>query len=192
MAISMGDLDKKCFKGAGFNAIQRAITEMYGEAGLKKVLDAGSAELRQFSSRKVLDNEWIPDRIGSDLMITADRVFGRGDYALIRKIGAWVAKDNLKGIYKVYIKMTSISGLLRRADQIWSQYFNTGSVKVLLAEPKHYQFEVVDYIPDPDTCIGVLGWLDVFIEAYKVKGVASHPECKLKGHNRCIFDIKLD
>jgi len=184
--------DQQAFKGAGFKAMIRAITELYGAPALQKVLQAAGPELRQFATRKVLDNEWIPDRIGTDLMINADKVLGRGDYSLIRKLGYHVAKDNLTGIYKIYVKMTSISGLLKRADQIWSQYFNTGTVKVVLAEPKHYQFEVVDHTPYQDTCIGVLGWLDMFIEVYKVKGVASHPECKLKGHGKCVFDIKLE
>jgi hypothetical protein len=184
--------DQQAFKGAGFKAMLRAITELYGEPALQKVLQAAGPELRQYTARKVLENEWIPDRIGTDLLITADKVLGRGDYTLIRTFGYHVAKDNLKGIYKIYIKITSISGLLKRADQIWSQYFNTGKVKVVMAEEKHFQFEVLDYSPYPDTCIGVLGWLDMFLEVYKVKGVASHPQCKLKGSGKCIFDIKLE
>jgi hypothetical protein len=188
----MNAQELQAFKGAGFKAMLRAITTMHGEAGLKKVLAGASPELKSLTIRKVLDNEWIPDKLGTELMVSADRVLGQGDYSQIRKISYFVAKDNLTGIYKIYVKMTSINGLLKRADQIWKQYFSTGTVKTLLAEPNHFQFEVLDYIPYPDTCIGVLGWLDMFMEVYKRKGVASHPECKLKGHSRCLFDIKLE
>lgn len=188
----MTNPENPCFKGTGFKTMLKALEDMYGEDGLKKVLDAGTPELRSYASKKILDNEWIPDRIGSNLLVTADKLLGRNDTVLIRKVGYWLAKDNLKGIYKIYVKMSSIAGLLKRADQIWRQYFSTGTVKVLLSEKKHYQFEVVEYIPDVDTCPGVLGWLDAFIEAYKVKGVASHPECKIKGQSRCVFDIKLE
>ena len=188
----MNTQDQQAFKGTGFKAMLRAITAMHGDTGLKKVLEKASPELKSLTIRKVLDNEWVPDKLGAELMVSADRILGQGDYSKIRKIGYFVAKDNLTGIYKIYVKMTSINGLLKRGDQIWKQYFNSGSVKTLLAEPNHFQFEVVDHTPFPDTCMGVLGWLDMFIKVYKRKGVASHPECKLKGHNRCVFDIKLD
>lgn len=188
----MNAQNTQCFKGTGFKAMLKAINDLYGEAAVTKVLAAGTPELRAYAAKKVLDNEWVPDRVGSNLFLTADRVLGKGDYAIIRKMSYMLAKDNLTGIYRVYVKMSSINGLLKRADQIWRQYFNTGTVKVLLAEKKHFQFEVVDYVPDSDTCIGVLGWLDAFIEAYKVKAVPSHPECKLKGNARCVFDIKLE
>jgi hypothetical protein len=188
----MNTQDQQSFKGAGFKAMVRALNEMYGEAAVKRVIEACGPELRSFVAKKTLDNVWLPDRVGTDLVVTADRLLGKGDFSLIRKVGYCVAKDNLTGIYKIYVKMSSISGLLKRADQIWRQYFNTGNVKVLLAEKKHFQFEVVDYTPYPDTCIGVLGWLDMFLEVYKVKGVASHPDCKLKGQGHCIFDITLE
>jgi hypothetical protein len=188
----MNAQDQQAFKGAGFKAMLRAITTLHGEAGLKKVLDNASPDLKTLTTRKVLDNEWIQDRLGTELMVSADRILGQGDLSQIRKISYLVAKDNLTGIYKIYVKMTSINGLLKRADQIWKQYFNSGSVKTLLTEPNHFQFEVLDHHPYPDTCIGVLGWLDMFMEVYKRKGVASHPECKRSGHSRCIFDIKLE
>jgi hypothetical protein len=184
--------DQQAEKGSAFNGTVRAIKELYGEEALKKILEAGSPELRELCSRKVLDNEWVPDRVASSLMLTADRLYGRGDLAAIRKIGFLVAHYNLTGIYKIYVKMSSIGGLVKRADQIWKQYFNIGRVQVLLSEEKHFQFEIMDHDPFPEKCTAILGWLDMFIEVYKVKGVATHPECKAKGQRRCVFDIKLE
>jgi hypothetical protein len=181
--------DYQKFKGAGFNAQLKAITTLYGASGLEKVIEASSEEFKEYTRKKVLENEWIPDRVGAEGLFLADKILGKGDLALVRKLGYMIAKDNLSGIYKAFIKLTTIESLLKRADVVWKKYYSEGYIEIITQEPKHYVFEIVNYQPYPSTCIALLGWLDTFLEVYKLKGTATHTECKNKGGERCIFEM---
>jgi len=181
--------DYQRFKGAGFNAQLRAITELFGEAGLQKVIDGSSDEFKQWAKKKVLENEWVPDRVGAEGLSQADKILGKGDLTVIRKLGYMVAKYNLSGIYKAFVKLTTIESLLKRADVVWKKYYSDGYIEILTQEPKHYIFEIVNYQPYPSSCIALLGWLDTFLEVYKLKGTATHPECKNRGGKHCIFEM---
>jgi hypothetical protein len=181
--------DYQRFKGAGFNAQLKAITDLYGEAGLKKVIAGSSDEFKEWAKKKVLENEWIPDRVGAEGLSQADRILGKGDLSLVRKLGYLIAKDNLSGIYKVFIRLTTIESLLKRADVVWKKYYSDGFIEILTQEPNHYIFEIVNYQPYPSTCTALLGWLDTFFEVYKLKGTATHIECKNRGGKRCIFEL---
>jgi len=181
--------DYQNFKGAGFKAQLKAISDLFGERGLQKVLIASSVELRALAKKKLLDNEWVPDRLSGELLAKADQVLGKGDLSLIRKIGYMLAKDNLSGIYKAFIKLSSIEAILKRANLVWKKYYSHGYIDVIDKTPGHYIFEVANYQPYTSTCIGLLGWLDMFLEVYKLKGKATHTECKLRGGTRCIFEL---
>jgi hypothetical protein len=181
--------DYQKFKGAGFNAQLKAITNIYGDAGLQKLIAGSSDEFKEYAKKKVLENEWIPDRVGAEGLSQADKILGNGDEALIRKLGYLIAKDNLSGIYKVFVKLTTIESLLKRADVVWKKYYSEGYIEILTQEPKHYVFEIANYQPYPSTCIALLGWLDTFLEVYKLKGTATHIECKNRGGKRCIFEM---
>lgn len=181
--------DYQRFKGAGFNAQLKAITALFGEAGLQKVIEGSSDEFKGWARKKVLENEWVPDRVGAEGLSQADKILGKGDMALVRKLGYLIAKDNLSGIYKAFIKLTTIESLLKRADVVWKKYYSDGYIEILTQEPKRYVFEIVNYQPYPSTCIALLGWLDTFLEVYKLKGTATHTECKNRGGKRCIFEM---
>jgi hypothetical protein len=185
--------DEQKFKGAGFNGIVEAIRERYGDAGLQKVLKRCSPDVRALTSRKVLDNEWVADDAGAELMEMADKVLSNGDWTLMRWIGYKVAKIHLRGIYKVFVKFTTFKSILKRANVVWKKYYTEGELKVVKWEKGLFQFEVVGYKGSPSNCMGVLGWLDMFLEVYKVKGGrAEHDQCRIKGSDKEIYTITWD
>ena len=182
--------EEKKVKGAVVNSIINVLKEKLGEGGYQKVLSKCSPECRQMAMRKIYDSEWIADYYGDELMETADKMYSNRDWKLMRYIGYKVAREHFKGIYKVFVKFTSFKSILKRANVIWKKYFSEGHLEVLKWEEGIYQFEVLDTEPTPANCMGVLGWLDMFLEVYKVDGTAEHTECKLKGDKRSIFTLR--
>jgi hypothetical protein len=180
------------FKGAAFNSLVKAIRERFGEEGLQKVVRECGPEVKRLINRKVLDNEWVSDYPGDELQVKTDQIFGRGDGRIMKEIGYTMAMDNLRGIYKVFVKFTSLKSVLKRANVIWSKYFNKGWINVLDEGKNHYSFEIVDYDPLPSTCAGVEGWLNMFLEVYKKKGTVEHSKCKLRGDKKCIYELKWE
>ena len=181
--------EEQKFKGAGLNALIQVLKERYGEAEYTKMVSRCSPDVKRYVNRKIYDNEWIPDSISAELTETADKTFEGGKDKLLRDMGYLIAHYNLSGIYKVFVKFSSIKSVLKRADLIWKKYYSHGEIKILKNEDRHFVFEVIDYEPYRSSCPGVLGWVDLFLELYKKKGTVTHPECKLKGDKRCVFDL---
>jgi hypothetical protein len=139
-----------------------------------------------------MDTEWVPERISAELSETADKTFGKGDGVLMRQIGYKIAKDNLKGIYKAFIKLTSIKSLLRRANVVFKKYYSHGWIEPVEESEKSYTFEIVGHTPFPSTCPGILGWIDAIIEVYKLKGTVTHTQCKVRGDKKCVYRLEWE
>lgn len=182
-------LQDQKFKGAGFNAIVGVVRERFGEDAVRKIVEKCNPETRSYATRKVLDNEWVPDVVSAEFIEVADKVMGRGDESLMRWIGYQVAKENLSGIYKAFVKMSSIQSILKRANVVWKKYYSHGYLETIELEKGRFVFEVRQYDPTPSSCPSLLGWMDMFLEVYKKKGKAEHVECRLKGGKCCRFKL---
>jgi hypothetical protein len=182
--------DDEKFKGAGFKTQVDIVKQLFKDEGLEKIKENASEDLKAHLERKIMDTEWIPERISAELSEKADKVLGRGDGALMRRIGYHIAIDNLKGVYKAFVKLTNIKSLLRRANVVWKKYYSHGWIETVDEGKNHFTFEVVGKHPYPSTCPGVLGFVDAVVEVYKVKGKVTHTECKIKGDKRCVFHLE--
>jgi hypothetical protein len=178
------------FKGAGMKVIIDFIRYRFGDEGLQKVMKKVSPVAREIATRRIRDNEWIPDEYGDEIMVKMDEIFGNGDGALIRDASKYIAESNLKGVYKAFAKMSSIESLLGRASTLWKRYYNQGDVEILDKGPGYIEAEIVDYRPFRSTCLGLQGWIDMIFEFYKTDGSIEHPECKMRGDKRCVFILK--
>jgi len=183
---------KQHFKGAALKGIIEYIRSRWGEEGLQKVIDNMSPDAREWGVRRIMDNEWVPDAHSNEFLVTMDKLFGRGDMALVRKAWKDIAAQNLSGVYRVFAKMSSVESIMKRSDVLWKTYYDTGKIHIIKKGKGHMEAEVVGYVPYESSCPGLLGWIDYIFEFYKVKGQVTHPMCKLRGDPQCIYDIKWE
>lgn len=184
--------EEEKFKGAGFKTQIEVMRELFGDKGLETVKKQSSQELRSYLTRKIMDTEWIPERVSAELSEKTDKILGKGDGALMRQIGYKIAMENLKGIYKAFVKLTSIKSLLKRANVVYKKYYSHGWIEPVEDGKNFYSFQVVGNDPFPSTCPGILGFVDAILEVYKLEGTVTHTECRLKGGKRCVFRLEWE
>jgi len=104
---------------------------------LRKVLGAaGTAAESQFlekltpaeaeSYRTALPVSWLAAETTTRLFEAAAEVLHPGDAQGIRRLGRELARDNLKGIYRALLRMTTISFVVGLSARLWGMYHDQG------------------------------------------------------------------
>lgn len=174
-------------KAAGINAMLKWIEATKGREMVARVLDAVPPEHRKVLGGRLLENEWVDDRVAFALTIAIDKVLGAGDGAYYRIVGRVVARETLRGIYRIFLKLAGMDVVVRRANSVWRAYFDTGRFDVLEVGKGFARVRLLDYAPFPTTCPGIMGWIDVIYEFYHLEGTTEHTSCLRSGGQYCEF-----
>lgn len=178
-------------KGTSVAAVIRFVEREWGAEGLSRLASAVKPrEAAQLLTGRVLAGSWYPFADFAALLEAAETVFGgKGDVA--RREGQYCAEWDLRGVYRVFIKLASPGFLVERAGKVWRQYYDSGDLVVLEPGPSSVVFELRDFAsPHRAHCETVLGWSQRAAELTGVGDVtASHPECRARGDAKCVFRI---
>jgi len=60
------------------------------------------------------------------------------------RLGAYIASEDLGGVYRVLLKLGSVDGTLRVLAGVWGRYFDEGRATLIGTQPYDYTFEVID------------------------------------------------
>ncbi|MBN1548812.1 MAG: hypothetical protein JW902_19330 [Syntrophaceae bacterium] len=133
------------YKGTGI-VFLRSLLERYShEAAFLAGLTPEEKDVYQ----KTLPISWVPIQQVDALFIKAAAQLkpGASQDAGLRYIGEEMAKDNLKGLYRILIKAFTISVILKQAAKLWGVYHGQGVAKIANQEEKQVDF-VVEAYPD--------------------------------------------
>lgn len=181
-------------KAVHLKSYKKFVATQGGEVVYLNILSQLSEEDRNVVEGTVHLGQWLDYDLWWRLLTIADRVLGNGDYAIVRQIGAFDAKENLSTIYKVFIAMMSIPAVVRRSSMIWKQYYDSGTINVVSVEAKQAELHLVDF---PDLPLHheeeLLGWMGAAIEmtGSKLKKI-EHTTCMAKGDPCCTFLLEWD
>jgi hypothetical protein len=179
-------------KGTSVAAIVRFVNENWGDAGLLRLAGAiRDPDIVPIVEGKVLAGSWYPFAYFTELLDTAESLFGGGIDDFSRREGASCADYDLRGVYRVFVRFTSIDFVIERSGKVWRQYYDSGDLVILETESRHVAFELREFAaPHRGHCGTVLGWSE---RAAELSGVAevrgAHSSCRARGDHRCVFEI---
>ncbi len=147
-------------------------------------------EVEQIRVTGALKSAWYPYRMFIELIEAIDRRFGKGDGSLIPTLGGEVARADLKTVYKVFFKLASPNFIVEKATQVWSRYYDSGSLVTRQNDPGHVIIEMRDFVqPHRAHCLSVLGWMR---ETLRMSGASDcevvHTTCRTRGQAICEFE----
>ena len=182
-------------KGTSINAILRFVVQNWGDEGLERLaVHMPSPETAAIVRNSVLAGSWYPFAYFAQILDAAEALFGNGTGTFARRQGAACADVDLRGVYRVFIRFTSVGFLVERAGKVWRQYYDSGELVVLESEKHFVNFELRGFAsPHRGHCETVLGWswrASELSGASKVHG--SHPSCRARGEKRCLFRMEWD
>ena len=159
----------------------------HGEAGMQRLVAQCTPALRQTIETGVHKARWYPFAEFVELNTVIDRLFGNGDYGLIRELGRFGADANLTTIYRLFYKVGTVHWILGRAVRLWSAHYDSGYLEVMTRGPKTTVLRIRGFdTPHETHCLSVMGWCERSIELSGGKDVTvGEPLCRTKGHELC-------
>ncbi|MCH9680278.1 MAG: hypothetical protein K0V04_02500 [Deltaproteobacteria bacterium] len=125
-----------------------------------EVLAEVSEPTREAVASGLLETRWYPYEVLIDLSSTADRVLGKGDWALCREMGRFSCEKNLTTVHRLLLKFGNVGHLVERAATAWRSQFDAGEI---IIHERHRDLYVVEVrgVPEPSRahCAGISGWM---------------------------------
>lgn len=163
--------------------------ETQGPGARERVLSQLTPEDRRIVDRSVLINSWLEYNLWWRLLQAADTTLGQGNGNKIRELGAFDARQSLKGIYRVFVALFKPEFLISRASMIWRLYYDAGRMQVCRIESKRAELHLLDL---PGLPVGheyeLLGWMEAALQlAGALAPEIIHTQCLAKGDPHCTF-----
>jgi hypothetical protein len=179
-------------KGSAWLVNLDFIRTKFGPDAVVKVIRTMSQADQQEMIKAILPSTWGPDfTVFMRFILAADKVWGRGDMALLPEAAANHFKRDTK-MYSMLMGLFSTGAMLRNATTIWKMYFKPcGEPNSVEMGPKHFQLQLTNFENMPLHH-------DVYHNQYAIEILkiskctnykVDHIQCTARGDAKCIWDI---
>jgi hypothetical protein len=127
-------------KGLGLRNTLSALEKLHGKAALEGVRAAMPARLRE-ATLQVLPLEWYPIEVSAALHVAIRDVLGGGSWKESQRISAAAARVELRGVYRVLMRVVQYDTVWDRMERMWSQFYDAGEARWVEREPGHARAE---------------------------------------------------
>ena len=122
-------------KGVGLTNTINFVKHKFGEEGLNKILSLVSEETRQIYNSVILANQWYSLDMAIEFWGVMIKEFSEGDESIMIEYGKFVAERNLKGLYRIFVKIGSPEFIISRTAQLIQRYFKGVKAKAWVIAP---------------------------------------------------------
>ncbi len=151
-------------------------------------------EDRQIFSKRILPTEWYPYPTFVNVLALVVKEFGGGDVLYSRRMGRTAADDDLRGVYKAFLKITPSKMLIKRFMNMWNSYYDVGKFELLdfgngKAHIRLSEFPGVQRVH----CLNVEGWMERFLELCGGKNiVVRQTQCGAQNGPYCLYEVDYE
>lgn len=151
-------------KGTALKSIPLFIKDKFGEEGFKKWLEVLSPEAKEIYSEDILPGAWFPiQTVIVEPTHELAKMFYDGNIKdCAMDSGRFSADYALKGIYKIFVKVTSVHFLIKKGSSIFSTFFDTATIEIVEEQDKKMVSHIKNF-PDINEIIEfrIMGWMEV-------------------------------
>ena len=160
-------------KGTAIAILPKFIEEKHGKAGLKQWQDAMSAESRKAFHEGVMLSEWYPIKEAYlDPTALMCELFYAGDSRGAHEIGRYSAEYALRGIYKAFVKLSSVGSFIKRANVVMTTYYKPSAMEIFTVEPNRLVLHITIFpVPSEHAELRIAGWVQRSLEIHGCKDV---------------------
>jgi hypothetical protein len=98
---------------------------------LEKLTDQAQNALKQ-----VMAADWISNAHATAIMEEAAKILFPGRADDLEQLGRGCAEKAFTGIYRAFLRITSLPFLLKNVPQVWHQYHSVGKAEIMLFKDK--------------------------------------------------------
>ncbi|MBN1595463.1 hypothetical protein JW933_06020 [candidate division FCPU426 bacterium] len=178
-------------KAGAYLAVREYLLKNTSQAQLDKVFDSLEENDRSVFSRLVIPVSWLDHGAYIRFLLQADKILGKDDRTLISAAVCYEVQKNFQGIYRIFLRLQTVEGLIVQSANLWRQFHDTGkaTTKIIMPGEAHVLIEEYPTIPlyhevDLNPSLEELGRL---CGAHEV--VSEHTYCMARGDNCCDFKV---
>jgi hypothetical protein len=156
----------------------------------ESLLDQLEPHKQEILRQPILQSSWYDFTLLLDLMAAAEgRISPPPGRTLAWEMGRFSADHGLKTIYRVFFKVADPGFIIRKASQVFSTYYDSGSMEVASTDDRTALLRLTDFNqPHVWFCDRLMGWMERTLELSGAKSPrVSHPKCLARGDASCDY-----
>ncbi len=126
--------------------------------------------------------------------LIVDRVLGKGDLALVRRMGRYAAHNNAGVWRSMFAKGVDIPTFMGIASGLWHKHYDSGGLGQTRLDDTTLEVEIRNFAtPHRTHCLSVIGWLEGIFDldpAHAVK--VDERGCRASRDPRCAFTLSWE
>jgi len=153
-------------KGAGITYLPKLVKQKFGEEAYREWLDSLPEESKKIFNGQILASLWYPLEFGGTIPEKKVlELFYHNDVTKAREIGQFAADDNLKGIYRAFVKLGNPSYIISKAGSIMATFFKPARLEVTEKSKKRVIIRIVEFSEMTEMLeIHIAGWMERALE----------------------------
>ena len=181
-------------KGTAWLTLKSFLSERSGADAMARVLARLGPSDAEALRRNSLPGSWGDYGADTRVLLAADDVLGRGDRTLIRDSAVHHARKDMRGIYRMFIRVATPGFVIGRAAKLWRLIIDSGELRVVRQTPKGVDLELtnIEGVP-PHHELDQLPFMEEIARMTGAKNVqATHPKCLARGDDRCVYIVRWE
>jgi hypothetical protein len=184
-------------RGSIFIHTREYVIKVYGRRIWGEILNRLSQTDGEMFGEQLNKQCWYSAPALNRLINVYDNMFGVGDFKSIVPIVEYIAQQDLAPVFDIFVNLKP-SFVLSSAPSLWNRYFDTGMVKIQVADEskRHYRL-TLEEIADENSVSGRAictyanpTWLKSALIMAGIKTVTmNHQQCRYKNGSSCVLDI---
>lgn len=153
-------------KGTAVRSTPEYIQQYHPER-YQEWIDALPDVSQSIFQQPIFANSWynLTDAVIIPTKIAGDLFFNGNHTQAAKTIGRYSAEVALKGIYKIFVKVSSPHFVLSKASSIFSTYYNPSDISVIEKGNKHCTLELLQFdFNDKLIMHRISGWIEQTLE----------------------------
>jgi len=135
----------------------------------------------------IFANDWYPmkDAAVSPTLALAKLFYNNDHKKAALESGRYSAEMGLKGVYKIFVRITTPNYLMQRAGRVFTSYYSPSDIAVVHSHEKGLTLHITKF-PEPEEIIEyrIAGWCEKALEFTNCKNVKANITRSLaKGDN---------
>jgi len=161
-------------KGTAIAALPKFIEEKHGQEGLNKWKNALSAEAKAVFRDGVMLSDWYPIKeVYLEPTALLCEMFYHGDSRTALEIGRFSADYALRGVYKAFVKLSSVKSFIKRANVVMTTYYKPSAMEIFSVEPNRLVLHITVFpVPSEHAELRITGWIQRSLEIHGCKEVS--------------------
>ncbi|MEK6375175.1 MAG: hypothetical protein AABO58_21080 [Acidobacteriota bacterium] len=160
-------------------------------ADINRFWTALPSNLRESLSGMLLPVSWFQFADLMEVDRTIVKVYGGGDTAVLREVGAYSARSNLTGVYKAF-RATSIHEFFDNGASLHSKFQDFGEASYVMTSRVSGQMVHSGYCSySPLFCESALGYYRESLLLHRAVSVqVDETSCQCRGARSCTFSLR--